>query len=145
MEGVTALGPTVGTPRAALCAFVTDTVHPSDLGHSSMWRGWRYGRVITAVNHYIVRWGTVIQPGQVYTFTIQKKDVDDFIRVLEDTLTFFRSLDWMMQHSCQYSNLLQVMSTLLSCLCCMCRSHGGYKNVKRNSLNNFSLYLPSIE
>ena len=27
-EGVTVLGPSVGMPRAALCAFVTDSIHP---------------------------------------------------------------------------------------------------------------------
>ena len=31
VEGVTVLGPKSGTPRAALCAFVVDGVHPSDL------------------------------------------------------------------------------------------------------------------
>ena len=31
VEGVTILGPKIGMPRAALCAFVVDGVHPSDL------------------------------------------------------------------------------------------------------------------
>jgi hypothetical protein len=80
MEGVTVLGPSAGMPRAALWTPYT----PRTLGHSSMWRGWRYGLDIIAFNRCIVHWVAVIWLGRVYIFTVQRR--------IDGTLAFFHLL-----------------------------------------------------
>jgi cysteine desulfurase/selenocysteine lyase len=92
VKGVTVLGPPVGTERAALCAFVTDAVHPSDLGTFLDVEGVaiRAGHHCCQPLHRALGYSHSARASLYFYNT--KKDVDDFIAVLEDTLKFFGSL-----------------------------------------------------
>jgi cysteine desulfurase/selenocysteine lyase len=93
VEGVTVLGPPVGVERAALCAFVCEGVHPSDL--STFLDG---GGVAIRAGHHCCQplhraLGYSHSARASLYFYNTKEDVDEFVRVLEETLRFFRSLD----------------------------------------------------
>ena len=92
VKGVTVLGPPVGTERAALCAFVTDAVHPSDLGTFLDVEGVaiRAGHHCCQPLHRALGYSHSARASLYFYNT--KEDVDDFIAVLEDTLKFFGSL-----------------------------------------------------
>lgn len=92
VKGVTVLGPSVGTERAALCAFVTDAVHPSDLGTFLDVEGVaiRAGHHCCQPLHRALGYSHSARASLYFYNT--KKDVDDFIAVLEETLNFFGSL-----------------------------------------------------
>ena len=92
VEGVTVLGPQVGTDRAALCAFVTDAVHPSDLGTFLDVEGVaiRAGHHCCQPLHRALGYSHSARASLYFYNT--KEDVDEFIAVLEDTLKFFGSL-----------------------------------------------------
>jgi cysteine desulfurase/selenocysteine lyase len=92
VNGVTVLGPPVGTERAALCAFVTDVVHPSDLGTFLDVEGVaiRAGHHCCQPLHRALGYSHSARASLYFYNT--KEDVDDFIAVLEDTLKFFGSL-----------------------------------------------------
>mmetsp|Transcript_28893 Transcript_28893/g.42463 ORF Transcript_28893/g.42463 Transcript_28893/m.42463 type:complete len:203 (-) Transcript_28893:27-635(-) len=92
VKGVTVLGPPVGTERAALCAFVTEAVHPSDLGTFLDVEGVaiRAGHHCCQPLHRALGYSHSARASLYFYNT--KEDVDDFITVLEDTLKFFGSL-----------------------------------------------------
>lgn len=92
VKGVTVLGPPVGTERAALCAFVSDSVHPSDLGTFLDVEGVaiRAGHHCCQPLHRALGYSHSARASLYFYNT--KQDVDDFIAVLEDTLKFFGSL-----------------------------------------------------
>lgn len=92
VKGVTVLGPPVGTERAALCAFVTEAVHPSDLGTFLDVEGVaiRAGHHCCQPLHRALGYSHSARASLYFYNT--KEDVDDFIAVLEDTLKFFGSL-----------------------------------------------------
>jgi cysteine desulfurase/selenocysteine lyase len=92
VKGVTVLGPPVGTERAALCAFVSDSVHPSDLGTFLDVEGVaiRAGHHCCQPLHRALGYSHSARASLYFYNT--KEDVDDFIAVLEDTLKFFESL-----------------------------------------------------
>jgi cysteine desulfurase/selenocysteine lyase len=92
VDGVTVLGPPVGIPRAALCAFVADAVHPSDLGTFLDVEGIaiRSGHHCCQPLHRALGYSHSARASLYFYNT--KEDVDDFIQVLEDTLGFFTSL-----------------------------------------------------
>jgi cysteine desulfurase/selenocysteine lyase len=92
VKGVTVLGPPVGTERAALCAFVTEMVHPSDLGTFLDVEGVaiRAGHHCCQPLHRALGYSHSAR-ASLYIYNT-KEDVDDFISVLEDTLKFFGSL-----------------------------------------------------
>ena len=93
VEGVTVLGPPVGVGRAALCAFVCDGVHPSDLSTFLDGEGVaiRAGHHCCQPLHRALGYSHSARASLYFYNT--KEDVDEFIRVLEETLKFFRSLD----------------------------------------------------
>ena len=93
VEGVTVLGPPVGVDRAALCAFVCDGVHPSDLSTFLDGEGVaiRAGHHCCQPLHRALGYSHSARASLYFYNT--KEDVDEFIRVLENTLKFFRSLD----------------------------------------------------
>ena len=90
--GVTVLGPPVGAERAALCAFVTDAVHPSDLGTFLDLEGVaiRSGHHCCQPLHRALGYSHSARASLYFYNT--KEDVDDFVRALDNTLGFFRSL-----------------------------------------------------
>ena len=90
--GVTVLGPDVGTERAALCSFVSDAVHPSDLGTFLDVEGVaiRSGHHCCQPLHRALGHGHSARASLYFYNT--KEDVDDFVSALEGTLGFFASL-----------------------------------------------------
>jgi len=92
VKGVTVLGPPVGTERAALCAFVTEDVHPSDLGTFLDVEGVaiRAGHHCCQPLHRALGYSHSARASLYFYNT--KEDVDEFIKALEDTLRFFGSL-----------------------------------------------------
>eukprot|EP00579_Thalassiosira_antarctica_P007001 CAMPEP_0201883814 /NCGR_PEP_ID=MMETSP0902-20130614/16249_1 /ASSEMBLY_ACC=CAM_ASM_000551 /TAXON_ID=420261 /ORGANISM="Thalassiosira antarctica, Strain CCMP982" /LENGTH=518 /DNA_ID=CAMNT_0048412679 /DNA_START=8 /DNA_END=1564 /DNA_ORIENTATION=+ len=92
VDGVTVLGPPVGVERAALCAFVTEAVHPSDLGTFLDVEGVaiRAGHHCCQPLHRALGYSHSARASLYFYNT--KEDVDDFIKALEDTLKFFGSL-----------------------------------------------------
>ena len=92
VKGVTVLGPPVGIPRAALCAFVADAVHPSDLGTFLDVEGIaiRSGHHCCQPLHRALGYSHSARVSLYFYNT--KEDVDDFIQILEDTVGFFTSL-----------------------------------------------------
>ena len=92
VAGVTVLGPPIGAERAALCAFVADGVHPSDLGTSLDVEGVaiRAGHHCCQPLHRALGYSHSARASLYFYNT--KEDVDAFVRALEETLEFFRSL-----------------------------------------------------
>ncbi|KAL3809920.1 hypothetical protein ACHAXA_005334 [Cyclostephanos tholiformis] len=92
VEGVTVLGPRVGVERAALCSFVSDVVHPSDLGTFLDLEGVaiRSGHHCCQPLHRALGHSHSARASLYFYNT--KEDVDDFVSALEGTLGFFRSL-----------------------------------------------------
>ena len=92
VNGVTVLGPRVGVERAALCAFVSDVVHPSDLGTFLDLEGVaiRSGHHCCQPLHRALGHSHSARASLYFYNT--KEDVDDFVTALEGTLGFFRSL-----------------------------------------------------
>ena len=92
VKGVTVLGPPVGEERAALCAFVSDAVHPSDLGTFLDVEGVaiRAGHHCCQPLHRALGYSHSARASLYFYNT--KEDVDEFINALEDTLGFFGSL-----------------------------------------------------
>ena len=92
IEGVTVLGPQDGVERAALCAFVCDGVHPSDLSTFLDGEGVaiRAGHHCCQPLHRSLGYSHSARASLYFYNT--KEDVDEFVRVLEETLQFFRSL-----------------------------------------------------
>eukprot|EP00584_Thalassiosira_punctigera_P018302 CAMPEP_0172549156 /NCGR_PEP_ID=MMETSP1067-20121228/18297_1 /TAXON_ID=265564 ORGANISM="Thalassiosira punctigera, Strain Tpunct2005C2" /NCGR_SAMPLE_ID=MMETSP1067 /ASSEMBLY_ACC=CAM_ASM_000444 /LENGTH=520 /DNA_ID=CAMNT_0013336493 /DNA_START=44 /DNA_END=1606 /DNA_ORIENTATION=- len=92
VEGVTVLGPPLGQDRAALCAFVCEVVHPSDLSTFLDVEGVaiRAGHHCCQPLHRALGYSHSARASLYFYNT--KEDVDDFIKVLEDTLKFFASL-----------------------------------------------------
>ncbi|KAL7551517.1 hypothetical protein ACHAWF_018188 [Thalassiosira exigua] len=92
VKGVSVLGPPPGIERAALCAFVVEGVHPSDLGTFLDVRG-----VAIRAGHHCCQplhraLGHSHSARASLYFYNTKEDVDVFVAELEDTLKFFRSL-----------------------------------------------------
>ncbi|KAL9184473.1 hypothetical protein ACHAXT_002559 [Thalassiosira profunda] len=92
VDGVTILGPPVGTDRAALCAFVAGAVHPSDLGTFLDVEGVaiRAGHHCCQPLHRALGFSHSARASLYFYNT--KEDVDAFVAALEDTLKFFGSL-----------------------------------------------------
>jgi len=92
VKGVTVLGPPVGEERAALCAFVSEAVHPSDLSTFLDVEGVaiRAGHHCCQPLHRALGYSHSARASLYFYNT--KEDVDEFIKVLEDTLGFFGSL-----------------------------------------------------
>lgn len=92
VKGVTVLGPPVGEERAALCAFVSEAVHPSDLSTFLDVEGVaiRAGHHCCQPLHRALGYSHSARASLYFYNT--KEDVDEFIKVLEDTLGFFSSL-----------------------------------------------------
>ncbi len=92
VNGVTVLGPKVGIERAALCAFVSDVVHPSDLGTFLDLEGVaiRSGHHCCQPLHRALGHSHSARASLYFYNT--KEDVDDFVAALEATLCYFRSL-----------------------------------------------------
>lgn len=93
VDGVTVLGPGPGEERAALCAFVTDSVHPSDLSTFLDVEG-----VAIRAGHHCCQplhraLGHSHSARASLYFYNTREDVDRFVEVLEDTLRFFGSLE----------------------------------------------------
>ena len=90
--GVTVLGPPAGADRAALCAFVSDVVHPSDLGTFLDLEGVaiRSGHHCCQPLHRALGHSHSARASLYFYNT--KEDVDDFVSALEGTLGFFASL-----------------------------------------------------
>jgi len=90
--GVTVLGPAVGSERAALCAFVSDAVHPSDLGTFLDLEGVaiRSGHHCCQPLHRALGHSHSARASLYFYNT--KEDVDDFVSALSSTLGFFASL-----------------------------------------------------
>ena len=86
------LGPPVGEERAALCAFVSEAVHPSDLSTFLDVEGVaiRAGHHCCQPLHRALGYSHSARASLYFYNT--KEDVDEFIKVLEDTLGFFGSL-----------------------------------------------------
>lgn len=93
IEGVTVLGPPVGVDRAALCAFVCEGVHPSDLSTFLDGEGVaiRAGHHCCQPLHRALGYSHSARASLYFYNT--KEDVDEFVGALEETLKFFRSLD----------------------------------------------------
>jgi cysteine desulfurase/selenocysteine lyase len=93
VKGVTVMGPPVGTDRAALCAFVCEGVHPSDLSTFLDGEGVaiRAGHHCCQPLHRALGYSHSARASLYFYNT--KEDVDEFVRALEETLKFFRSLD----------------------------------------------------
>lgn len=92
VEGITVLGPGVGIERAALCAFVADDVHPSDLSTFLDVEGVaiRAGHHCCQPLHRALGYSHSARASLYFYNT--KEDVDRFVDVLEETLKFFGSL-----------------------------------------------------
>jgi len=92
VKDVTVLGPPVGTDRAALCAFVSEVVHPSDLSTFLDVEGVavRAGHHCCQPLHRALGYSHSARASLYFYNT--KEDVDKFIESLEDTLKFFGSL-----------------------------------------------------
>ena len=92
VKGVAVLGPDVGVDRAALCAFVTEAVHPSDLSTFLDVEGVaiRAGHHCCQPLHRALGYSHSARASLYFYNT--KEDVDKFIESLEDTLKFFGSL-----------------------------------------------------
>ena len=92
VNGVVVLGPDVGVDRAALCAFVTEAVHPSDLSTFLDVEGVaiRAGHHCCQPLHRALGYSHSARASLYFYNT--KEDVDKFIESLEDTLKFFGSL-----------------------------------------------------
>ncbi|KAL3756559.1 hypothetical protein ACHAWU_009953 [Discostella pseudostelligera] len=92
VKGVTVLGPPVGTERAALCAFVSEAVHPSDLGTFLDIEGVaiRAGHHCCQPLHRALGYSHSARASLYFYNT--KEDVDAFITALESTIGFFSSL-----------------------------------------------------
>ncbi len=92
VKGVTVLGPPVGTERAALCAFVSEAVHPSDLGTFLDIEGVaiRAGHHCCQPLHRALGYSHSARASLYFYNT--KEDVDAFIHALESTIGFFSSL-----------------------------------------------------
>lgn len=92
VAGVRVMGPAVGIDRAALCAFVCDNVHPSDLSTFLDTEG-----VAVRAGHHCCQplhraLGVSHSARASLYFYNTKEDVDAFVGHLEDTLKFFGSL-----------------------------------------------------
>jgi cysteine desulfurase/selenocysteine lyase len=92
VKGVTILGPPMGKERAALCAFVSDAVHPSDLGTFLDIEGVaiRAGHHCCQPLHRALGYSHSARASLYFYNT--KEDVDAFIKALENTIGFFTSL-----------------------------------------------------
>mmetsp|Transcript_27397 Transcript_27397/g.55304 ORF Transcript_27397/g.55304 Transcript_27397/m.55304 type:complete len:568 (-) Transcript_27397:249-1952(-) len=92
VEGITVLGPGVGTERAALCAFVAGNVHPSDFSTFLDVEGVaiRAGHHCCQPLHRALGYSHSARASLYFYNT--KEDVDRFVEVLEETLRFFGSL-----------------------------------------------------
>jgi cysteine desulfurase/selenocysteine lyase len=92
VKGVTVLGPPVGKERAALCAFVSEAVHPSDLGTFLDIEGVaiRAGHHCCQPLHRALGYSHSAR-ASIYFYNT-KEDVDVFIHALESTIGFFSSL-----------------------------------------------------
>lgn len=92
VKDVIVLGPPVGTNRAALCAFVSDAVHPSDLGSFLDIEGVaiRAGHHCCQPLHRALGYSHSARASLYFYNT--KEDVDSFIHALESTIGFFTSL-----------------------------------------------------
>ena len=93
VDGVTVLGPGPGEDRAALCAFVTESVHPSDLSTFLDVEG-----VAIRAGHHCCQplhraLGHSHSARASLYFYNTREDVDRFVEVLEETLRFFGSLE----------------------------------------------------
>ena len=93
VDGVTVLGPGPGEDRAALCAFVTDAVHPSDLSTFLDVEGVaiRAGHHCCQPLHRALGHSHSARASLYFYNTME--DVDRFVEVLEETLRFFGSLE----------------------------------------------------
>jgi cysteine desulfurase/selenocysteine lyase len=81
VDGVTVLGPPVGIQRAALCAFVANAVHPSDLGTFLDAEGVaiRSGHHCCQPLHRALGYSHSAR-ASLYLYNT-KEDVDDFIQI----------------------------------------------------------------
>jgi len=92
VEGVRILGPSGGAERAALVAFVTEGVHPSDLSTFLDMEGIaiRAGHHCCQVLHRELGYSHSARASLYFYNT--KEDVDFFIEKLVETLDFFRNI-----------------------------------------------------
>jgi cysteine desulfurase/selenocysteine lyase len=88
VEGITILGPEVGVPRAAIVSFVCDNVHPSDLSTFLDMEGVaiRAGHHCCQPLHRAMGYSHSARASLYFYNT--KEEIDTFIEVLEETLTF---------------------------------------------------------
>lgn len=93
VDRVTVLGPKSGTPRAALCAFVVDGVHPSDLSSFLDMEGVaiRAGHHCCQPLHQSLGYSHSAR-ASLYIYNT-KEDVDAFIDHLESTISFLTGLE----------------------------------------------------
>mmetsp|Transcript_36412 Transcript_36412/g.55955 ORF Transcript_36412/g.55955 Transcript_36412/m.55955 type:complete len:240 (-) Transcript_36412:3025-3744(-) len=93
VQGVSVFGPPSRDDRAALCAFVCDGVHPSDLSTFLDMEG---GIAIRAGHHCCQplhrAMGYSHSSRASLYFYNNKEDVDAFIQQLEETIQFFNSM-----------------------------------------------------
>jgi cysteine desulfurase/selenocysteine lyase len=91
-DGVTVLGPPAGAPRAALCAFVCQQVHPSDLSTFLDMEGVaiRAGHHCCQPLHHALGYSHSARASLYFYNT--KEDVDKFIEYLQQTLDFFGNM-----------------------------------------------------
>ena len=88
VKGITILGPDVGVERAAIVAFVCDNVHPSDLSTFLDMEGVavRAGHHCCQPLHRALGYSHSARASLYFYNT--KEEVDEFISILEETLTF---------------------------------------------------------
>lgn len=93
VAGVQVLGPPVGVDRAALCAFVVDGVHPSDLSTFLDIEGVaiRAGHHCCQPLHQVLGISHSAR-ASLYIYNT-KEDVDKFVEKLDSTVKFFRNLE----------------------------------------------------
>ncbi|CAB9503307.1 Cysteine desulfurase [Seminavis robusta] len=93
VDRVTVLGPKSGTPRAALCAFIVDGVHPSDLSSFLDMEGVavRAGHHCCQPLHQSLGYSHSAR-ASLYLYNT-KEDVDTFIEKLESTIAFLTGLE----------------------------------------------------
>mmetsp|Transcript_20694 Transcript_20694/g.30477 ORF Transcript_20694/g.30477 Transcript_20694/m.30477 type:complete len:496 (-) Transcript_20694:313-1800(-) len=93
LEGVRILGPADGKGRAAVCAFVAEGVHPSDLSTFLDMEG-----IAIRAGHHCCQplhreLGLSHSARASLYFYNTKEEIDFFVEKLEETLAFFRSIE----------------------------------------------------
>eukprot|EP01083_Nonionella_stella_P020450 56689_1 len=88
VEGITILGPPMGEPRAAIVSFVCDNVHPSDLSTFLDMEGVaiRAGHHCCQPLHRALGYSHSARASLYFYNT--KDEIDSFIEILKETLSF---------------------------------------------------------